>query len=157
MTTSDDNSGGKAVSPSPKELADWLNVWALRREKVTHLIDRKAAQRARYFAERCLELSRQTALIPDAERRRRWQSLKLEVSGFLAERRSSGLMQAVVPPSDPPPRSTSEVRETLSPASRNPSPPARQDQRAPSTSERRTATDPALQAQDPLRRTTRRS
>jgi hypothetical protein len=153
VTPSDDNSGGKVVSSSPKELAEWLTLW---REKVMHLIDRKAAQRARSYADPCLELSRQTAFIPDDERRRRWQSLKLEVSGFLAERRSSGLMQAVVPPSDPPKRTSSEIRESLSPPPRATLPPA-QDPREPITSERR-PTNPAFEEPpDPLRRTTGRS
>jgi hypothetical protein len=154
VAPSDENSGGKVVSSSPKELAEWLTVWALRREKVMHLIDRKAAQRARAYADRCLELSRQMSFLPDDERRQRWQSLKLEVSGFLAERRSSGLMHAVVAPSDRPLGPSSEVRESLSPPPRTTFPPAREGE--PTSSDRRPS-DPALSGSpDSLRRTTRR-
>jgi hypothetical protein len=143
------------VSTSPKELAEWLTVWALRREKVMHLIDRKAAQRARSFAERCFELSRQMSFLPEDEWRRRWQALKLEVSGFLADRRSSGLMSAVVPPSDRPTGPRSEVRETLTPPPRTTIPPTRQEDGDTRTAERRS--DPAVgePSPDSLRRNRR--
>lgn len=87
-----------ALSTSPQELGEWLAQWALRREKVLELLDRKAALRARVLADRCFQLARRQSSTPEPEWRRVWNGLKLEVSGFLAERRSSGVMSAVLPP-----------------------------------------------------------
>lgn len=101
-----------ALSSSPKELGEWLSQWALRREKVLELLDRKAASRARVLADRCFQLDRRQATMSEPDWRRVWNSLKLEVSGFLAERRSSGVMSAILSPSEDASSSSTRVPAT---------------------------------------------
>ncbi len=113
LNDSDERSrASNLLSSSPRELGEWLAQWALRREKVLELLDRRAAHAARLLADRCFQLSRRQATLPAAEWKRAWQSLKLEVSGFLAERRSSGVMPAVTGSSVPP---TSSSRNSVVP------------------------------------------
>lgn len=98
MTVDETKRFPNPLSTSPQELGEWLSQWALRREKVLELLDRKAASRARVLADRCFQLERRQASMTEPDWRRVWNSLKLEVSGFLAERRSSGVMSATLPP-----------------------------------------------------------
>lgn len=116
MTADDTRRIPNALSASPQELGEWLSQWALRREKVLELLDRKAASRARVLADRCFQLGRRQGTIPEPEWRRAWNGLKLEVSGFLAERRSSGVMSATLPAvGDGRSPAASEVRSVTTP------------------------------------------
>lgn len=69
----------------PRDLADWLDQWALRREKVLHLIDIQGARECRHFAARCRALGHAEASQPAAWWRREWAALRLEIASFLAE------------------------------------------------------------------------
>jgi hypothetical protein len=65
----------------PQEVADWLDAWALRREKVLERLDVQAARGARRLAERCRRMTRSDL---DAEaQRREWVALRLEIADFV--------------------------------------------------------------------------
>jgi hypothetical protein len=66
------------------QLAAYLDGWALRREKVLHLLDIDSAREARRLAVECRRLDGQIASRPDA-----WRSLKLRIVKFLGSRPSS--------------------------------------------------------------------
>jgi hypothetical protein len=72
----------------PRDLADWLDQWALRREKVLHLIDIQGARECRHLAARCRALGHAEATQPASWWRREWASLRLEIASFLAQRAS---------------------------------------------------------------------
>ncbi len=80
---------------APADLAAWLDVWALRREKMIELLDLKSARRARGFAARCRRLSACEARYRDQIWMADWMALRLEVAGFLSARRESMTMRAV--------------------------------------------------------------
>jgi hypothetical protein len=69
---------------SPRDLADWLDQWALRREKVLHLIDIQGARECRHLASRCRTLAHSQRTQPPEWWRREWASLRLEVATFLS-------------------------------------------------------------------------
>jgi hypothetical protein len=83
------NAPSKELAYSPIELASWLELWALRREKVLELLDITAARRARQLADRC----RRFAIVSASQREqgwnREWHALKLEVAAFLTDHRST--------------------------------------------------------------------
>jgi hypothetical protein len=82
------------ASYGPDELAGWLEQWALRREKVVHLIDLRAARAARELAGRCRGLSLEQGKLPDTLWLERWTRLRVEVARFLGERKSSRTIRA---------------------------------------------------------------
>jgi hypothetical protein len=67
---------------NPKKLAELLEAWALKREKVLHLLDLRAARAARALAVEC----RRLGYTPDAEiDRDRWRSVRERVAALLAQ------------------------------------------------------------------------
>jgi hypothetical protein len=90
----------RETSYGPDELAGWLDQWALRREKVVHLIDLRSARVARDMASRCRMLSCERGKLPDALWLDRWTRLRVEVARFLGDRKSSRTMRAVRPRGD---------------------------------------------------------
>jgi hypothetical protein len=74
----------------PRDLADWLDQWALRREKVLHLIDIHGARECRHLAARCRALGHAEASQSAAWWRREWAALRLEIASFLASHASPG-------------------------------------------------------------------
>jgi hypothetical protein len=65
----------------PRKLAELLEAWALRREKVLHLLDLRAARAARALAVEC----RRLGYVPDAEMdRARWRAVRERVAELLA-------------------------------------------------------------------------
>jgi hypothetical protein len=84
----------REASYGPEELAGWLEQWALRREKVVHLLDLRAARAARDLAARCRMLDLERGKLTEALWRERWTRLRVEVARFLGERKSSRTMRA---------------------------------------------------------------
>lgn len=74
-----------AIAQSPSELAAYLDVWALRREKVLEIIDIAAARRARAFVARCRRLAAVDEETRDEAWHAAWHVLKLDVAAFLSE------------------------------------------------------------------------
>ncbi len=72
----------------PGPLAELLDRWALRREKVLAVIDVKAARRARRLAQACRALHARGVRGVDVEQRRalelEWLELREEVAALLA-------------------------------------------------------------------------
>jgi hypothetical protein len=106
----------------PRALAESLDLWALRREKVIELLDIKAAKQAREIAGMCRELSRVSMEDPDWDFR--WMAIRAAAAALLERHRSlppppNGLAPAAfslprsIPPvsdSEPPPPSLSSTR-----------------------------------------------
>jgi hypothetical protein len=78
----------------PHDLADALDTWALRREKVYFLIDVRAAKHARELARMCRRLAKSDASTSVWDEQ--WHALRREVAMLLGSRGSSA----------PPPRPT---------------------------------------------------
>lgn len=97
----------------PRDLAESLDLWALRREKVIELLDIKAAKQARELARMCRELARVSMENPGWDFQ--WMAIRAASAALLERHRSvppppNGLAPAAfhaprsVPPiSEPPP------------------------------------------------------
>lgn len=90
----------------PHDLADALDTWALRREKVYFLIDIRAAKQARELARMCRRLANSDASTSIWEEQ--WHALRQEVAVLLA----SGGSAALPPPIFGDPRQDDEDRPT---------------------------------------------
>ncbi|NUO54575.1 MAG: hypothetical protein HOV80_37510 [Polyangiaceae bacterium] len=71
----------------PNDLADALDTWALRREKVYFLIDVRAAKQARQLARMCRRLAKSDSSTSMWEEQ--WYALRQEVAMLLASRGSA--------------------------------------------------------------------
>lgn len=101
----------------PRALAESLDLWALRREKVIELLDIKAAKKARELAGMCRDLSRVSMDNPAWDFQ--WMAIRAAAAALLERHRSlppppNGLAPAAfsvprtLPPmSEPPPQSVS--------------------------------------------------
>jgi hypothetical protein len=70
----------------PHALADSLDLWALRREKVLALLDIRAAKKARELARECRDLTKTPADHPAWEFQ--WMTLQAAAAAFLERHRS---------------------------------------------------------------------
>ncbi len=115
----------------PRSLADSLDLWALRREKVIELLDIKAAKKARELAGMCRELSRVSTDNPGWDFQ--WMAIRAAAAALLERHRSlppppNGLAppafrapRSIPPVSEPPPSiSRTQVRVEEVPNSERP-------------------------------------
>ncbi|MBL8742078.1 MAG: hypothetical protein JNK04_13315 [Myxococcales bacterium] len=70
----------------PRALAESLDLWALRREKVIELLDIKAAKRARELARMCRELARVSMEDPAWDFQ--WMAIRAAAAALLERHRS---------------------------------------------------------------------
>ncbi len=70
----------------PSELAEMLDRWALRREKVLRLLDPRAARAARLLARACQALGDDLGGRPEA--RRSWVMVRTQAERLLRDNRS---------------------------------------------------------------------
>jgi hypothetical protein len=74
-------------------LAESLELWALRREKLLELLDVKAAREARDIARQCVLLAAKLERPFDhADCDRAWRSIRLRALGLLARSRSTSMI-----------------------------------------------------------------
>lgn len=73
------------VTIDPSAMGQWLEAWALRREKNLLRIDLRAAREARAFARRCGHLHTSRSVSETAEWRDTWHQLRLEIAAFLQD------------------------------------------------------------------------
>ena len=77
------------ISLTPAQLQEWLDRWALRREKRLTEQDLPAARQARTRAGRCRQLEGRRATTADAAWGSEWHDLRLEIAAFLQKNGAS--------------------------------------------------------------------
>ena len=106
----------------PRTLAESLDLWALRREKVLELLDIKAAKQARDLASMCRQLARVPMHDPDWDFR--WMTIRAATAALLERHRSvppppNGLAPQAfygprtIPPASQPPPPRESVTNTI--------------------------------------------
>lgn len=71
------------VTVDPRAMGEWLEAWALRREKNLLRLDLRAARAARVFARRCAELESARSARATSEWQETWNALRQEIAAFL--------------------------------------------------------------------------